>query len=228
LEATLLQDSLRYVRKNHFNKNNNNEYIGCPIHDNLLLKEKSYKIYDLPTDDELLLIILAIRDSQIKSMPWQTTKVVRHHDYSLHDKNSLYHNDNVERNIEFDIDDEDDFDVIHNIKVEDNLESMGGGLVVSNLSQQRREMMEQNEDNCHENNDNVGAYHRLKPLFDQLVSSINNIQDLEDQFDKMERNVFDLINKKRKAPVNENETTFLGEIDGPRRQEKRRKFLYEL
>ena len=220
-----LHESLKHVRMNHFDKNNNNQYIGCPIHDNILLKTKIYEISELPTEDETLLKMLAIRDSQFINVPWQTTKQISPFHYASHDKNSL-----SASNLSMDIDMEIDFesnDVLE-IKVEENIDSMGGGIVHSNLSQQRQDMFDDDISNNSHNNCEIGAYHRLKPLFDQLVSSINNVEDLEDQFDKMERNVFDLINKKRKGPVNANETTFLGEINGTRRQEKRRKFLYEL
>lgn len=207
-----LRSALSHTRENHYHLSSG-KYKGCPIDSNLVLHRLNNT--DVFTDDVLKTI------DGIKRMNTQGVSLVKHtqippkyleSDVSNDDSSSFEFNVNNDMNSDEDLGVQ-DFCI--------------GSQTISHFSQTRESMedivsvknMEEKESNT--------AYNQLKPLFDQLLSSIKSNEDISIARNAIEKTTFSIINRGRKRSVGENEMTFLGEVNGTTRIEKRRKFLYE-
>ena len=72
------------------------------------------------------------------------------------------------------------------------------------------------------NEDSLQVYDKLKPMFHSLMNNIKNEKQLLEAMDAFEKLTFKFsndTNKKRKACDDEDDITFLGEVNGPRVKE---------
>ena len=207
-----LRQALTRTRENHYSFVSG-KYKGCPISSELVLHKANNM--DILTEDVLNLI------KGIKNMNHQGISLVKHEEVPQKFTNIDFYRDESScldssiQNFNNGINDSDEEDFCI------------GSQTISQLSQTRESMEDIVLLKNMEDNESNSAYNQLKPLFDQLLNSIKTKEDISIARNSIERTTFSIINKGRKRSVGENEMTFLGEVNGSTRIEKRRKFLHE-
>ena len=76
--------------------------------------------------------------------------------------------------------------------------------------------------------EDMSPYNSLRPFFDEIVKKVENKDDLDECVDTLEKMSFHLTSKRFSSrKINESEMLFLGEENGPCRQQKRHKYIFE-
>ena len=117
----------------------------------------------------------------------------------------------------------------------EGIQTMGGlSQTESNLSQFRNELDLNNNTESSQSNisvnklDNSLPYNELKPLFDEVTRKVNTMEELEKCYQVLEKLSFDLTASKiNSIDFDKNDTLFLGQEYGLKRQESRKLFRYE-
>ena len=255
-----LENSLQEVRNFHFHLNNG-KYKGVPLNGTELLKHlvsispDNKDDYNIELDmmlalNKMRLLNIPLKKSSQSYIEYMTDQSVinqsivqnciQSNSNDLNDLNSI---DSIKESVSFDIEDLDQL-----------VDSFGvGSQVESNLSEFRKKIPEQKKveynqlkQDCIDNsvvNTNVKSFYtQLKPMFEEMVSSIKSQNDCDSCKDIMEKFTFSILNKKRKhseiintnLDVNKNDNTsleqmsFLGEhINGEKKIEKRTPYKFE-
>jgi hypothetical protein len=229
-----IYDTLEYVRKNHYDTNSG-KYKGVPMHNNQFMVDLNKHNFNPDTCrtnkyfSEIMAIkemmnndgLTLIRGSNMYMKYMNIVNFNTDHNQES-ENNSKSHYDHVQAMI-----DENDY----------TLQSLGGGSqVIVNLSQQRTDMF--STDSCSDEDDysmqdtsnkksnmkHTNAYNRLYPLFCEVVGNIKNENQMKDAINIFEKLEFSLKATSHQGRViNDNDTTFLGEINGQRCVENRHK-----
>ena len=225
-----LQSSLQYSRRNHY-CTSSGKWKGVPLEGTLFLNSIQNNITffnNSISDDKEYRTMSAIVTMQERNIPLENGSLLfknfmqsqdEYHDGA---KNDLKNVTNQEE------------EVLNNNN--QSIETMGvGSQVASQLSQYREDFSvdDASDVDSHISDKEIGgelqsAYSRLNPYFQQLLNSISNEAQIKEACNQLEKLTFKFGKEGMSGRViNQNETTFLGELNGSTRPEKRHRNNYE-
>ena len=221
-----MKQSLHKTRENHFNQTNG-KYKGIPIQGTqleiVLNSDTSPQL--VKKEDSCYHTMMAIFNMQNRSIPLRygsnDWRQYADDNSTLNTLQPSVHTENAHT-------DADASDIEMNVSYE--LESMGAGSqVMSQLSSYResREHHEThgNDDDRDDDNDrDMSYYSRLHPTFTEMISKIKTEDQMKEAHDLLQKLSFKFSKDSMKGrAINDGDITFLGEVNGSKRKEKRHK-----
>ena len=224
-----ISDTLDMIRSTHYHEDTG-QHKGIPMQDNMFLKGLKSNLFCFEDyiNHEYYDIIKAIDKMKMTD----GMSLIQGSDYYL--KYTGVSNDNsIEDTTDFDRSSSTSFETNDSAYIiSESIDNLGAGSQVQiSLSQQRTSMDEdtyskkkKRKKNNTDVDDSLNTYQTLYPLFVEITNNIKSREDLQEAVSAFEKIQFQL-----KAQTltgnnkNNNETSFLGEIIGPRRIEKRHK-----
>jgi hypothetical protein len=221
-----ITDALRTIRETHYNKDTG-LHKGIPLQHSLFLDDLKETIFD---ENEFL-------SHEFSSIVTAIYEMKRKDDISLikgsgYYKKYVHLNQNInETNISHSSSN-DSFDVEDcTYSIDHSITTMGAGSqVMTSLSQERVTMDQESRKkrkrhgHVNDNENGLNTYDTLLPLFNEITNNIKSEEQLNEAVDLFEKFQFKLKARTlSKKQLNENDTSFLGEINGLRRIEQRHK-----